>query len=99
MTVAKNHSNYTPVEDSTPTNSNYNTPISTPSRAALLRPSFLTSGSPIKFSLTPDKLKDVEFDEWEDDNTETKRHGFWKLSFLGFCFLTWIILVAAAIYL
>src|SRR5271168_1601003 len=55
MTSYDNYSAYTPVEVSTPPRSRQATPVSTPSRAALLKQTFTPRGSPIKFSL--DKLE------------------------------------------
>lgn len=101
MSAPENMSSYTPVEVSTPTKPNYNTPISTPSRVALLKPNFLMSDSPIKFSLTPDKvkLKDVELDDWETEEPESRASRIGKLVLRILIFLSWLVLLAAAIYL
>jgi hypothetical protein len=92
---------YTPVEHSTPTKASRadESPVTTPSRAALLKPNFLVRGSPIKFTLSsPERetLKDVEFEKYERNDT-----GFRVRRFI-LVFALWslrIVLTALAIYL
>ena len=99
MSTHGNKPNYFPVEHSTPKQSRDNTPISTPSRAALLKPNFLMDGSPIKFSLTPEKLKDIELDDWEDEKHESTASRIGRVVLLVLSILTWVILLTAALYL
>jgi hypothetical protein len=91
---------YTPVKISTPTQSLTNTPVSTPSRAALLKPSFVSRESPIKFSLSTSErtpFKDVEFD-W-DEYSGKKKWNFYQIIMRVLIWSTWTLLVAAAAYL
>lgn len=102
MSTYEYRQSYVPVEPSTPTKTPQGTPISTPSRAALLRPSFLTRGSPIKFTLsTAEKamLKDVDFD-WEAEQPRKKeRIGIMRIIFLVLLWSLFLFLIAVAIYL
>jgi hypothetical protein len=79
MSAYDNYSDYTPMEVSTPPGSLQNTPVSTPSRAALLYKPKTLQGSPIKFPTlsTPEKvaLKTVEFDA-DFDDMEPKKNKF-----------------------
>lgn len=104
MSAYDNYSDYTPMEVSTPPGSLQNTPVSTPSRAALLYKPKILHGSPIKFpSLsTPEKvsLKTVDFDA-DFDDMEPKKNKFkigrtaWRL----LLWVVWISLIASTIYL
>ena len=92
---------YYPVEYSTPTKSAQSTPVSTPTKVALLKSKILARGSPIKFSLsTPEKekLKDIEFDADEDDFKRSRLCIGWRTVSIAL-FLLWLLLIACSIYL
>ena len=102
MSSYDNYHSYTPIEYS-PTKSLPSSPVTTPSRAALIRPNFLR-GSPIKFPLstplsTPEKtrLKNVDFDDFEE--TEDKRSPIWAVISRISLWILWGLLTASAIYL
>jgi hypothetical protein len=105
MSAYDNYSDYTPMmEISTPPGSLQNTPVSTPSRAALLYKPKILQGSPIKFpSLsTPEKvaLKTVDFDA-DFDDMEPKKNKF-KIGRTAWRILLWVVwlsLIASTIYL
>jgi hypothetical protein len=92
---------YTPVEHSTPTKAaQMESPISTPTRAALLKPNFLVRGSPIKFTLsTPEKatLRDIEFDVFE--KAEEKRYWVRRTILFVTLWTVRFVLIALAVYL
>jgi hypothetical protein len=95
------YDNYAPLEFSTPTKSRQSTPVTTPTRAALLKPNFMVRGSPIKFSLSTSEketLKDVDFDV-DYDEPEHKRFGICRAISRILLGLLWVLLVASAIYL
>lgn len=94
------YDNYSPIEFSTPTKSPPVTPVTTPSRATLVKQDFLARGSPIKFSLcTPEKtpLKDVELDDFEEP--EKERFSIRRAVFRLLLWLLWGLLMASSIYL
>lgn len=96
-----NNQAYVPIQSSTPTQTPQSTPISTPTRARILRPNFLTRGSPIKFNLsTPEKatLKDVDFD-WEDEKGGKNGVDLRKLVLQILLGISWAVLAAVVIYL
>jgi len=92
---------YYPVEYSTPTKSAQSTPVSTPTKVALLKSKILARGSPIKFSLsTPEKqkLKDNEFDPEEDEFKKSK-FCIGRRTISIALWLLWLLLIASSIYL
>ena len=80
-------------------------PITTPTRAALLKPNFLTRGSPIKFTLsTPEKatLREIELDEKAEfygKAVESKRFRVGRIVLFIAIWALRIVLTAIAIYL
>ena len=105
MSAYDNYSDYTPMEVSTPTRSLQNTPVSTPSRAALLyKPKIVGQGSPIKFpSLsTPEKvaLKTVDFDaDFDDSEPKKRKFKIGRTVWRGLLWVLWLLLIASTIYL
>jgi hypothetical protein len=101
MTSYDNYSAYTPVEISTPPRSRQATPVSTPSRAALLKQTFTPRGSPIKFSLDKSEktaLRDVEFDP-DYDEPQRKRFPVGRCILCGLGLSMWLLLIASDIYM
>lgn len=95
------YDNYTPIEYGTPTMSREGTPVSTPTRAALLKSHFTVRGSPIKFSLsTPEKetFKNLDFDT-DYDEPETKRFDVWRVICRILLWVLWGLLITSAVYL
>lgn len=101
MSSYDNYHDYTPIEYGTPTKSSQNTPVSTPSRAALLRPNIMSRGSPIKFKLpksTRKPVKKLYFDP-DYDEPEAKPYRIRRAILRVSLVLLWICLNASAIYL
>ena len=101
MTSYDNYSSYTPVEISTPPRSRLGTPISTPSRAALLKQNFMNRGSPTKFSLNRSEkasLREVEFDA-DCDEPEGKRFPVARLILCVLGLAMWLLLIASDVYM
>ena len=103
MSSYDNYHSYTPIEYHTPTKSHTGSPVTTPSRAALLRPNFLR-GSPIKFPLptplsTPEKAKlnNIDFDDFEE--SESRGFRVWRAIYQISLWILWGLLIASAIYL
>jgi len=90
---------YTPGEVSIPTKSLQNTPISTQSRLALLKPKLWI---PIKFLLSKPEsttLKELEFDWDAEDSSHGSRVSDVLLYGSVLLWLTWSPLIPAAVYL
>jgi len=101
MTSYDNYSAYTPVEVSTPPRSRQATPVSTPSRAALLKQTFTPRGSPIKFPLDKSEktaLRDIEFDP-DYDEPQRKRFSVGRLILWILGLSMWLLLIASDIYM
>lgn len=93
---------YIPIQPSTPTQTPESTPISTPTKARILRPNFLTRGSPIKFDLsTPEKakLRDVEFDFEHEKSEKDQALDIRKVVFQVVLGISWAVLAGVAVYL
>jgi hypothetical protein len=104
MSIQFTEHSYALLEGSTPTGTPHGTPLTTPSKAALLRPNFLTRGSPIKFNLsTPEKqtLETVEYDAFDEfEEPEKKRKaGVRQIITQTSLWLFLVLLVGSAVYL
>jgi hypothetical protein len=108
MSTQEYDHSYGLVDDYTPTSTPRGTPLSSPSKARLLRPKFLNGGLPIKFKLpshdTKDMYKEAEFVDTEyDDPFEKKRNNkIWSVAKVVSRLMRWLffmLLLASAVYL